>query len=103
MLGVVSRATGSTKSVLVVVETRVQQPGDFCRSVCCQQVTPARVMQGARLLLCRGISARLGTDGKRGPGTIALGLGLAHPTSLTRKRDRPFIRLRDSSCCVTLL
>jgi hypothetical protein len=55
--------------------------------------------QGLRLLLCRGIEARLGTDGKRRPGTIALDLGLAYPPSFTLKRDRPFIGLHHSSCC----
>ena len=60
-------------------------------------------MQGLRFLLGRGIETRVGTDGKRRPGTIALGLGLAHPTPLTLKRDRTFTGLHDSSCCVTTL
>jgi hypothetical protein len=81
----------------------VNQTDDFSRSVRRQQGAPTRVMQRLRLLLYCGISARLGTDGKRSPRTRALDLGLAHPTSLTLKRDRPFIALHDSSCCVTLL
>jgi len=54
-LGVASRATGSAKSVLVAVGALVQQPDGFCRSVRCQQVAPAWVMQVLRLLLGRGI------------------------------------------------
>src|SRR4029434_4515750 len=63
----------------------MQQPDGFCRLVCPAQVAATPVMQVLRLLLCRSIEARLGTDGKRRPGTIALGLGLAHPTPLTLK------------------
>jgi hypothetical protein len=55
----------------------------FYSSVRRQQVASAWVMQSLRLLLGRGIEARLGTDGKRRPGTIAFCLGLAHSTSLT--------------------
>ena len=78
---------------------RMSSPNPFCcRLVHGQQVASARRMQGLRLFLCRRIQARLGTDRKCRPGTIPFGLGLAHATSLTLKRNRTFTSLHDASC-----